>query len=99
MSCRFAHLGSLAVLEEVSEPPEPSSEPPAQGSTRTRAREDTRPISRTARGKAKRNTIDGVDESDDNLEDTGEDSDEGSVWEQKEDLNSDSDFDDSELEW
>ena len=42
--------------------------------------------------------MDGMDESEDNLEDTGEDSDEGSVWEQK-DSSSDSDFDDSELEW
>ena len=43
--------------------------------------------------------MDGVDECEDSLEDTGEDSDEGSVWEQKEGSSSDSDFDDSELEW
>ena len=32
MLCRFAHLGSLAVLEKVSNHPKPSREPPAQGS-------------------------------------------------------------------
>ena len=79
MSCRFAHLGSLAVLE-VSNPPKPSREPPAQGSTQTRrARKDTRPISRTAR-RAKRDTIYRIEESDDDLED----SDEGGVWERTE---------------
>ena len=97
-SCRFAHLGSLAVLEEVSTPPEPSGELPAQGSARTRAQEDTRPISRTASGTAKRNTMHGIDEYDDDLKDTGEDSDEGSVWEKEEDSSSDSDSG-SELEW
>ena len=97
MSCRFAHLGSLTVLEEVSKPPEPSGEPPAQGSALRRAREDTRPIPRTARGTAKRNAMHGIDESGDDLKDTGEDSDEGSVWE-KEDSSSDSDSG-SELEW
>ena len=33
MSYWFAHLGSLAVLEEASKPPKPSRELPAQGST------------------------------------------------------------------
>ena len=98
VSCRFAYLGSLAVLKEVSKPPEPSREPPSQGSTWARVREDTRPIPRTVRGRAKRNsTIHRIDESGDNLEDTGEDGDEGSVWERKKDSNSDSDSD-SELE-
>ena len=92
MLCRFAHLRSLAVLEEVSNPPKPSREPPAQGSIQTRrARKDTRPISRTARRRAKRYTIYRIEESDDDLED----SDEGGVWEQTEgsDLGSDSGFD------
>ena len=92
MLCRFAHLGSLTVLEEVSNPPKPSREPPAQGSTQTRrARKDTRPISRTARRRAKRDTIYKIEESDDDLED----SDEGGVWERTEgsDLGSDFGFD------
>ena len=90
MLCRFAHLESLAVLE-VSNPPKPSREPPAQGSIQTRrARKDTRPISRTAR-RAKRDTIYRIEESDDDLED----SDEGGVWERTEgsDLGSDFGFD------